>query len=122
MTAEFEAQVITGKSFNLEKARQLALNNEIGALAQELQAQVGSLGDIQAMNVLERRSLAQAIGVSTNDLMKIARGEQADAQETVQDKIDQTNKILIAGFDEDKEKMDELISTTAANSSKTLYE
>jgi len=122
LTAEFEAQVITGKSFNLEKARQLALNNEIGALAQELQAQVGSLGDIQAMNVLERRSLAQAIGVSTNDLMKIARGEQADAQETVQDKIDQTNKILIAGFDEDKEKMDELISTTAANSSKTLYE
>tara|TARA_B100000214_G_scaffold261082_1_gene192793 strand:- start:83 stop:1507 length:1425 start_codon:yes stop_codon:yes gene_type:complete len=122
LTAEFEAQVITGKSFNLERARQLALNNEIGALAQELATQVGSLGDIEAMNVLERRSLAEAIGVSTNDLMKIARGEQVAEQETVQDKIDQTNKILIAGFDEDKEKMDELISTTAANSPATIYE
>ena len=83
---------------------------------------MGSLGDIEAMNVLERRSLAEAIGVSTNDLMKIARGEQVAEQETVQDKIDQTNKILIAGFDEDKEKMDELISTTAANSPATIYE
>ncbi len=122
LTAEFEAQVITGKSFNLERARQLALNNEIGALAQELATQVGTLGDIEAMNVLERRSIAEAIGVSTSDLMKIARGEQAEQQETVQEKIDKTNEILKAGFSEDKEKMDELISTTAASSPKTIYE
>ena len=122
LTAEFEAQVITGKSFNLERARQLALNNEIGALPQELATQVGTLGDIEAMNVLERRSIAEAIGVSTSDLMKIARGEQAEQQETVQEKIDKTNEILKAGFSEDKEKMDELISTTAASSPKTIYE
>lgn len=122
LTAEFEAQVITGRSFSLEKARQLALNNEIGQLAQELANQVGSLGNIEAMNVLERRSLAEAIGVSTSDLMKIARGEQAEQQETVQEKIDKTNEILKVGFSEDKEKLEELISTTAANSPKTIYE
>ena len=83
---------------------------------------MGTLGDIEAMNVLERRSIAEAIGVSTSDLMKIARGEQAEQQETVQEKIDKTNEILKAGFSEDKEKMDELISTTAASSPKTIYE
>jgi len=74
------------------------------------------------MNVIERRAIAEAIGLSADDLLKVARGEAVAEQETVQDKIDQTNKILIAGFDEDKEKMDELISTTAANSPATIYE
>jgi len=120
LTNEFEAQVITGKSFNLERARQLALQGEIGQLSQELASQVGSLGDIQAMNVIERRSIASAIGVSADDLMKIARGEAVQAEETVQDLQKKTNDILKAGFSKDEEKLNELINQQAQN--RTIYE
>ena len=120
LTNEFEAQVITVKSFNLERARQLALQGEIRQLSQELASQVGSLGDIQAMNVIERRSIASAIGVSADDLMKIARGEAVQAEETVQDLQKKTNDILKAGFSKDEEKLNELINQQAQN--RTIYE
>jgi len=122
LTNEFEAQVLTGKNLNLEKARQLALDGDIAGLTQEIQQQVGSMGDLQAMNVVQRKSLADSIGITVDQLTKISRGEAVAAEETVQDLQKKTNEILKAGFSEDKEKMDELISTTAANSQTTIYE
>ena len=122
LTNEFEAQVLTGKNLNLEKARQLALDGDIAGLTQEIQKQVGSMGDLQAMNVVQRKSLADSIGITVDQLTKISRGEAVAAEETVQDLQKKTNEILKAGFSEDKEKMDELISTTAANSQTTIYE
>ncbi len=122
LTAEFEAQVLTGKNLNLEKARQLALDGDIAGLTQEIQKQVGGMGDLQAMNVVQRKALAESIGVSVDQLTKISRGEAVAAEETVQDLQKKTNEILKAGFSEDKEKMDELISTTAAGSQQTIYE
>jgi hypothetical protein len=57
ITSELEAQVLTGKSLNLDRARQLAL-----------------LGRrIRRMNAIERRSLANAIGVSVSELNKLAQ-------------------------------------------------
>ena len=48
------------------------------------------------MNVIERRAIAEAIGLSADDLLKVARGEATQQQETVQDKLDTTNKLLAA--------------------------
>ena len=72
------------------------------------------------MNVIERRSIASAIGVSADDLMKIARGEAVQAEETVQDLQKKTNDILKAGFSKDEEKLNELINQQAQN--RTIYE
>jgi hypothetical protein len=94
ITAQFKAQVLTGKQINTERARQLALDGDIAGLTSEIQSIVGGVGDIQSLNVIQRKSVAEAIGISVSDLMKISRGEQVASQETVQDKIDTTNAIL----------------------------
>jgi len=100
ITAQFKAQVLTGRQINTERARQLALDGDIAGLTQEIQSIVGSVGDIQTLNVIQRKSVADAIGISVADLLRISRGEQAQQQETVQDKLSITNKLLAAGNEE----------------------
>jgi len=99
---------LTGKQINTERARQLSLDGDIAGLTQEIQSIVGSVGDIQTLNVIQRQSVADAIGISVADLLRISRGEQAQQQETVQDKIEVSNKYLssIAGFTEETAKKD----------------
>jgi len=108
LTAQFKAQVLTGKQINLEKARQLSLEGDIAGLTEEIQSVVGGLGDLQAMNVIQRQSVADAIGISVGELQRIAAGEAAQERDTVQDKIDVSNKYLssIAGFTEETAKKD----------------
>ena len=98
LTAQFEAQVLTGKNINLETARRKALEGDMLGLTQEIQKTVGSLGEIQSMNVIERRAIAEAIGLSADDLLKVARGEAIKEQESVQSIQKKTNSILVAGF------------------------
>ena len=102
ITAQFEAQVLTGRQINTERARQLALDGDIAGLTTEIQSIVGQVGDIQSLNVIQRKSVADAIGISVADLLRISRGEAVQQQETVQDKGDTTNKILVQGLDVDK--------------------
>jgi len=96
ITKQFEAQVLTGRQINTEKARQLALDGDIAGLTSEIQSIVGGVGDIASLNVIQRKSVAEAIGISVGDLLKISRGEQVAQQETVQDKLTTTNKLLAA--------------------------
>ena len=103
ITAQFKAQVLTGKQINTERARQLALDGDIAGLTQEIQSIVGSVGDIQTLNVIQRKSVAEAIGISVADLLRISRGEAAQQQETVQDKLDITNRLLSTQNDEASE-------------------
>ena len=70
ISAQFEAQVLTGKQINLERARQLALDGDIAGLTTEIQSVVGQVGDIQSLNVIQRQSVADAIGISVQDLLK----------------------------------------------------
>ena len=55
---------------------------------------MGSEAELQRLNVIERRSLANAIGVSVSELTKLAQGEKilesvAQQQLTVLQSIDQ---------------------------------
>jgi hypothetical protein len=102
ISAQFEAQVLSGRQINLERARQLALDGEINALTQEIQSIIGGLGDIQSLNVIQRQSIADAIGITVADLQRIARGETIQETETVLDEQKKTNQILMEGLDVDK--------------------
>ena len=108
LSNQFKAQVITGKQINLEKARQLALDGDIAGLTTEIQSIVGQVGDIQSLNVIQRKSVADAIGISVEDLLKISRGEAAQAQATVQDKLDITNKLLAQQLGVSEEQLDNM--------------
>ena len=106
ISAQFEAQVLTGKQINLERARQLALDGDIAGLTTEIQSVVGQVGDIQSLNVIQRQSVADAIGISVQDLLRISRGEQVAGQETVLDEQKKTNKILADAYDVQLETLD----------------
>lgn len=65
---ELKAELLTGKQINLEKARYAALTGDQATLTQELADQVGSLAEFQEMNVLAQRSLAEAFGLSRDEV------------------------------------------------------
>ena len=103
---QFKAQVLTGKQINTERARQLALDGDIAGLTSEIQSIVGQVGDIQTLNVIQRKSVADAIGISVQDLLRISRGEQVAGQETVLDEQKKTNKILADQYNVDLETLE----------------
>tara|TARA_R110000796_G_scaffold211460_2_gene327562 strand:+ start:448 stop:2052 length:1605 start_codon:yes stop_codon:yes gene_type:complete len=121
ISAQFKAQVLTGKMINTEKARQLALDGDIAGLTSEIQSIVGGVGDIQSLNVIQRKSVADAIGISVGDLLKISRGEQISSQETVQDKLNLTNKLLATGNDKRAEVYQATKSNKTINMNQTTY-
>ena len=78
--SQMEASVLLGRQLNLDKARELALTGNLAGLAEEVKNQVGSQADFEAMNVIERQSLAKAIGISVADLGKMVAGEKTSAE------------------------------------------
>lgn len=109
ITAEFEAQVLTGKNLNLERARAAALQGDFATLTAEIQQQVGGLGNLQAMNVIQKDAIAGALGLTVSELTKIARGEAIEDEESPELKEQKrTNQILIDGFTGNKEALDNI--------------
>jgi len=80
LESELKAELLTGKQLNLERARAAALTGDQVALAEELQKNVGSLEDFQKMNVLQQKSLAEAMGLTADELADQLR-KQKIAQE-----------------------------------------
>lgn len=83
--AELEAQLLTGKSINMSKARELALNNDLEGLAKELANQGASAAEFASMNRIQQEAMAKALGMSRNELGKTiaaqaAQGELTDEQ------------------------------------------
>jgi hypothetical protein len=68
IAAEFEAEVLTGKQLNLERARYYALTNNLIGLSQELTNQGIDQAKFAGMNVLQQESVAQAMGLSRDQL------------------------------------------------------
>ena len=68
---ELKAELITGKQLNLERARAAALTGNQAALMQEISSQTGSLANFQNMNVIAQKSLAEAFGLSRDEMSKM---------------------------------------------------
>jgi hypothetical protein len=68
---ELKAELITGKQLNLERARAAALTGDQATLMQEISSQMGSLEDFQNMNIIAQKSLAEAFGLSRDEVSKM---------------------------------------------------
>lgn len=68
ISAELEAELLTGKDLNLERARALALQGDSAGAAKELLKQVGSLSSFQKLNVIQQDALAKSVGMTTDEL------------------------------------------------------
>ena len=111
ITKEFEAQVLTGRALNLEAARQAALSGDQDSLMREIKS-VAMGVNLETMNVVQKDAIASAIGLSVSDLMRVSRGESLDKQQTQIDVQKKTNDILLAGFQKEEEKLDEIAGNT----------
>jgi hypothetical protein len=76
LTAEFEAQAITGKNMNLDTARRLAMNGDIFGLQEELLDKAGSLEDFTNMNVIQQEAYAKAMGMSVEEMTDMLTNAQ----------------------------------------------
>ena len=65
---EMEAELLTGKNLNLEKARQAALDNDLATVAKELSKQVGSSAEFSKMNRIQQEATAKAMGMTTDEV------------------------------------------------------
>ena len=66
--AELEAELLTGKQLNLERARSAALMGDMETLASEIASQAGDFTEFGKMNVIQQEALAQAFGLSADRL------------------------------------------------------
>ena len=72
---EIEASIMLGRDVNLQKARELALAGKAEEFAVEITKQVGSQAEFEKMNVLQRQSLARALGISVEQLGKMVTNQ-----------------------------------------------
>ena len=71
ITKELEAELLLGRDINLEKARAAALAGDQVTLAQELQKEAGTLAEFQNMNVIQQQALAEAMGMTSDQMADI---------------------------------------------------
>lgn len=68
---ELEAQLLTGRNINLNRARELALTNDLEGLSQEIGKNIVTAAEFSKMNRLEQNGLAKALGLSRQELGEI---------------------------------------------------
>jgi hypothetical protein len=73
---ELKAELLTGKQLNFEKARALALDGKSAEAASELVTQFGGINQLSKLNVIQRKALAESIGLSSEELTKYAQQEE----------------------------------------------
>lgn len=71
--SELQAEVLVGKSLNFEKARSLALDGKSAEAAKEILKQAGSLNQVMNLNVIARKSLAESMGMTSDELVESVR-------------------------------------------------
>ena len=66
--AELTAELLTGKQINLEKARQLALDNDLAGLAEEIKDNTAITEAFATGNRIQQQALADTLGMSRDEL------------------------------------------------------
>ena len=116
---EMEASLMIGKQLNFNRARALALEGDIAGAAADIAAQVGGPEALNQMNVLQRRALADSIGVSVEELSKLASGKldvKSDMKSPQENMVDEMKKT----YDQNKFLINTMSGLTAAVVANTL--
>ena len=106
ISSELEAELLTGKDLNFEKARLLALNGKTADAAAEIAKQLGTSADFGKMNVIQQEALAKAAGMTRDQL--------------AQSLIESEALTKLSGVDGEnaKEKFDNLVKQTSMEEAK----
>ena len=74
---ELSAELLLGKDLSFEKARQLALNNDIAGATEEIAKQVGTSADFANMNAIQQEAIAKAAGMTRDELAQSLMDREA---------------------------------------------
>jgi hypothetical protein len=106
---ELSAELLTGKNLNFEKARTLALNNDIAGAAEEVANQVGTSADFAKMNAIQQEAIAKAAGLTKDQLAQSLMDREALAKlsgvegKDAKEKFD--NLVKQVGLEEAKKRL-----------------
>tara|TARA_R110000744_G_scaffold18299_1_gene49279 strand:- start:146 stop:2389 length:2244 start_codon:yes stop_codon:yes gene_type:complete len=117
ISAEMNAELLTGRALNLERARAAALSGNQAVLAEELAKNMGDFTSFTKLNVIQQDALAAAMGMQSNEvsdmlfkqetmnksaeeLRALGKGELADRMEakSTQDKMNAAMEQLKQTF------------------------
>ena len=103
--SEMEAELLTGKQLNLEKAREYALMGQTGKLMEEISEQAGTQEEFLAMNIVQRQSLAKAVGLEVNALADMF--DKKDKNDALAEaNLKKINELKAAGLNIDDKTFD----------------
>lgn len=106
---ELSAELLLGKDLSLEKARQLALNNDIAGATEEIAKQVGTSADFANMNAIQQEAIAKAAGMTRDELAQSLMNREALAKlsgvegATAQERFN--NLVKEVGMEEAKKRL-----------------
>jgi hypothetical protein len=103
ISAELEAELLTGQELNLEEARRLALNNDLEGVAREIKNQGITAAKFGNMNRIQQEAIAKSLGMQREDLaaslqetaamQKLNAKDKAELNEKVRLRLAEVNKI-----------------------------
>lgn len=73
---EMEARILTGKNINMDRARELMLNNDIAGLQEEMLKTMGSLAEFEKMSYLGRKAMANLYGMEIDQMAKVLMNQE----------------------------------------------
>ena len=76
---QMEASLLIGRQINLDRARQLSLVGDQEGVMKEILKQVGGEAEFNRMNVIQRKALAESVGVNVEQLSRLVRNNTAGA-------------------------------------------
>ena len=88
ISAELEAELLTGRQINLERARLAALTGDYSTLTEEINANVGDFYEFSKLNVIQQESLAKAVGMEADALADILMKKENIASLTERARIE----------------------------------
>ena len=92
IAAQMKASLMTGKNLNYDRARMLALDNDIVGATNEIVKQLGGMAEFTKMNALQRESLAESIGVEVGELTRLINGRPLEmTPDQKQEKLQKSN-------------------------------
>lgn len=68
ISSELEAELLTGKDINLERARLAAINNDLGGMAEAINQELGGSAEFGRMNRLQQEAIAKSMGMQREEL------------------------------------------------------
>ena len=77
IAAEMEAQLLTGKDLNLDKARMYALNNDLAGVAREISKQEAVQEAFATNNYIAQQAIAKSLSMSVEELAQMNINQKA---------------------------------------------